>query len=44
MKEMFQKHIEILMKHYNDIYENVTTSLNPKQKESTFNYDNTHNI
>ena len=41
MKEMFQKDIEILMKHYNDICENVTTSLNPKQKESTFNYDDT---
>ena len=44
MKEMFQKHIEILMKHYNDIYENVTTSVNPKQKESPFNYDDTYNI
>jgi hypothetical protein len=44
MKEMFHKHTEILMKRYNDIYENVTTSINPKQKESTFNYDDTHNI
>ena len=44
MKEMFQKHIEILMKRYNDIYENVTTSVNPKQKESTLNYDDTYNI
>ena len=39
---MFQKHTEILMKHYKDIYENVSSLVKEKQKKSIFNYSETY--
>ena len=36
-KGIFQKHTEILMKYYNEIYENVSTLVNQKQNQSTTN-------
>ena len=38
-KGMFQKHTEILLKYYNEIYENASTPVNQKQNMSTSNYD-----